>query len=300
MSINKYRVFLAVVEKGSVTAAAEALGHSQSGVTQLLNALEGDLEVKLLERNRKGVRLTGEGAKLLPLIKKAVEADDAVINCAYSLSRGTDKTIRIASFTSVAVNWLPEIIREFSTAEPDVAIELVEAAYNNIEKTFEKQQIDLCFVPLPIEFGGRTFQLYRDRLLAVLPQNFDNRKLLMTGSGEYVCPVNVFETEPVISLVDTIDRDAKSVFDKAGIVPNIRYRVEDDYAMLAMVEKNLGVCIEPELILRDNKRNVRITELDPPAFRTIGVAFPDYEHAKPSAVKFLEFTENFIQNLNRI
>ncbi|MBP5652444.1 MAG: LysR family transcriptional regulator, partial [Lachnospiraceae bacterium] len=115
MSVRKYAAFIKVTEQGSVTAAAAELGISQSGLTQLLNSLEDELGLTLLIRNRSGVKLTEEGAQLLPLMKEVLEADDRVRSLAASLT-GTEaedpgQILKIGSFTSVAVNWLPDIIR---------------------------------------------------------------------------------------------------------------------------------------------------------------------------------------------
>lgn len=302
MSVKKYLAFATTVEKGSVTAAAVELGISQSGLTQLLNSLEDDLGLVLMQRNRSGIRLTEAGEQLLPLMQDTIDADRRVRDLAASLTEKPEeepvRTVRIGSFTSVAVNWLPDIIREFSKEEPQVRIELIDGGYNNIEKTFLERPIDFGFVRLPLSFDCKTIPLCNDRLLAVLPADFDESKLKVRSSSgssvTYSCPTSLFSLEPVVSLIETVDRDARTVFKSADITPNIRYRVEDDYAMLAMVEKGLGISIMPELMLKDTKRNVRIVELDPPAYRMIGIAFPDYAHLSDEAMKFVEFTKKFL------
>ena len=156
MSLRKYAAFIKVTEHGSVTAAASELGISQSGLTQLLNSLEDELGLDLLIRNRSGVKLTEEGEQLLPLMKEVLEADDKLTSLAASLagSEAEDpgKILKIGSFTSVAVNWLPDIIRSFSLEEPDVRIELIDGGYNNIEKSFSEHPMDLGFVRLPLDF----------------------------------------------------------------------------------------------------------------------------------------------------
>ena len=299
MSIRKYRALAKVVELGSVTSAAAELGVSQSSVTQLLNSLEDEFGVTLLARSRAGVKLTEAGEALLPLMQNVIEADSAVRLAAAGFSKPepvSDKVIRIGSFTSVAVNWLPDILREFSKEEPDVRIELIDGGYNNIEKTFAEHPVDFGFVRLPLDFNCKTLPLCNDRLLAVLPADFDVSKLELKESGtDYVCPVSLFATEPVISLIDTVDRDAKTVFKSAGITPNIRYRVEDDYAQLAMVEKGLGVAIVPELMVKGTKQNVRVLELKPASYRMIGIAFPEQDKISDIALKFVEFTKRFLK-----
>ena len=299
MSLRKYAAFIKVTEHGSVTAAAAELGISQSGLTQLMNSLEDELGLTLLIRNRSGVKLTEEGEQLLPLMKEVLEADDKLLSLAASLTgaeaEDPGKVLKIGSFTSVAVNWLPDIIRSFSLEEPDVKIELIDCGYNNIEKSFAEHPMDFGFVRLPLDFKCKTLPLFNDRLLAVLPYDFDKSKLIYNETEKnYTCPTSLFVTEPVVSLIDTVDRDAKTIFRSAGIVPNICYRVEDDFAMLAMVEKGLGISIMPELMLKNTNHKVLICQLYPPAFRMIGIAFPDYSHLSDTATKFVEFTKKYL------
>lgn len=288
MNINKYTAFLKVVELGSITKASAVLGHTQSGVTQLLNSLEKELGVSLLTRSRQGIALTPEGEKLYPLIQDVVTSNEKLQNAALGLQSSEDNTIRIGTFTSVAVHWLPEIIREYQQIAPHIHFDLIDCGYNNIEETLTKQQMDFGFVPLPLSLKCRCISLYEDRLLAVLPPSHP-------AAGNATCSLELFRTEPVISLISSVDRDARSVFEKNGIQPNIKYTASSDYAMLAMVENSLGICIMPELILQGSTNQVKTLELDPPAFRTIGIAFPSSGTVKPSALHFSQFAAEWIQ-----
>ena len=69
-----------------------------------------------------------------------------------------------------------------------------------------------------------------------------------------------------------------------------------DYAMLAMVEKNLGICIVPELLLHGTNHRVKVMELSPPAKRTIGIALPQYESAPIMVHQFADFIVNWVNN----
>ena len=69
MNILKYMAFIQTVAYGSFTRAAEILNYSQSGVSRMINDLEKEWKVRLLERNRSGVKLTSDGSRLLPYAK---------------------------------------------------------------------------------------------------------------------------------------------------------------------------------------------------------------------------------------
>ena len=66
MSISQYQIFVKAVEQGSFTKAAAQLGFTQSGVSHAISALEGELGLTLLHRDRSGISLTADGRQLLP------------------------------------------------------------------------------------------------------------------------------------------------------------------------------------------------------------------------------------------
>ena len=66
MDTKKIRALLTALEKGSLTAAAEEMGYTQSGLTHMMNSLEDELGIRLLVRSKGGVRLSPAGRELLP------------------------------------------------------------------------------------------------------------------------------------------------------------------------------------------------------------------------------------------
>ena len=69
METSRCRAFVAAAEEGTLTAAADRLGYTPSGVSQLVAALEDDLGLTLLNRGKKGVNLTEFIISLLPLLE---------------------------------------------------------------------------------------------------------------------------------------------------------------------------------------------------------------------------------------
>ncbi len=73
-NIQKYQAFVEVADAGSFTKAAETLAYSQSGISHMVSDLERDWGVALFERSRRGVVLTGDGARLLPEARALCES----------------------------------------------------------------------------------------------------------------------------------------------------------------------------------------------------------------------------------
>ena len=72
MESSRCRAFITAAETGSFSKAAEILNYTPSGVSQLVTALENELGFKLLRRSRRGVSVTQNGERMIPLIKEFV------------------------------------------------------------------------------------------------------------------------------------------------------------------------------------------------------------------------------------
>ena len=136
--------------------------------------------------------------------------------------------------------------------------------------------------------AGGDFLAARERLLAALPAGHPL-------ADRDAVPITAFGTEPVVSLVDSTNRDALRVLDAAHVHPDIRFQTADDYAMISMVESGLGICIAHELVLRSDHHNVVVRPLDPPAHRTIAMAIPPESEGKPLVRTFAAFVRAWAQ-----
>ena len=116
MALDKYQTLMTVVDTGSLTRAAEQLGCTQSAVSHCLDALEKELGFAVLKRSRAGVRLTNEGERLLPAVRSFLGAAEQLRQTASSIRGLESGTVRIGAFTSVAVHWLPPILKELEMA----------------------------------------------------------------------------------------------------------------------------------------------------------------------------------------
>mgnify|MGYP000354417393 CR=1 FL=1 len=133
MSMQKYQAFVCAVEKGSLSKAAEELGYTQSGISHMMKSLEEEVGFPLLVRTATGIRPNPEGEMLLPYIRELLGSNE---NLEQSISaiRGVDTgRIRIASFFSVAVSWLPWILREFRRDYPNVDVQIIEGGADEVE-----------------------------------------------------------------------------------------------------------------------------------------------------------------------
>lgn len=288
MTLKQYRAFICAVEEGTIIKGALKAGATQSGFTHLIQSFEEELGFSVMTRTKRGITLTEEGRHIFPYVKEIVESDDKFLNLKENFKVKTGNRINIGTFSSVAVNWLPSIIHGFKKIEKDAEFIITDGGYGDILQALSKGSVDLGFISLPAPDNLKYYSLYRDRVLAVVPLDSPLAKLDKI-------PVSAFSTEPVISLAEDTDFDSRRVFENANIVPNIKYRTTDDYAMISMVENNLGICLEPEMILTNRRAKVKILETEPPSYRTIAIAIPYEKTANPLAIKFADFIVNWVK-----
>ena len=287
--LTKYRALLTAVELGSLTRAAEALGCTQSAVSHMIASLERELGFRLLRRARSGLRLTDEGERLLGAVRSLLAAEEQLKQTAASI-RGLDSgTVRIGAFTSVAVHWLPAVLKEFQHDYPNVAFKLLNGDYHDVEEWLADGSIDIGFVALPCELKCETIPLMEDRLLAILPR--DSRYASYPRFPLVEC-----ERESFISLLQSSDHDARRALESAGVKPNVRFYTKDDYAIIAMVEQGLGMSIMPELLLKGRHDDVLTLPLVPEAKRTIGLALPEGGHAGPATRRFCDYVVRYVKS----
>ncbi len=286
MSLKQYRAFLKTVELRSVSRSAQAMGMTQSALTQNLGALEKQFGFRLLVRNKAGVRLTQEGRRVYRAVEQVVRADEALLSAVEEVRRSGGDTIRIATFKSVAVNWLPAMMKAFQAEHPEAEFRLFDGVYAEVDEYVRTGAVDFGFVSLPDALECDMIPVKEDRLLAVLPQGHPLAEAAAVPAAQ-------FGKEPVVSLVDSTNQDALRVLRAAGVEPRIRFQTADDYAMISMVETGLGICITHELVLKSDNHNVVVKELDPPATRTIAIAIPNYREARPIVKQFIEFVKEW-------
>ena len=290
MSMKKYEVLVRTVELGSLTKAAEALGSTQSRVSHVLKDLEQEFGFSLLQRSRSGLQLTEAGSRVLPMMQAVLQKNRELLELAAEIRSADTGTVRIGAFTSVAVHWLPGMIRSFQEQHPKVELQMLDGDYHDMEQWLKNGEIDLGFVSLPAPEGVRTISLAEDPLVAILPKGHP------LASNTSIA-VEDLSKDPFISLRQSSAQDIHRALDKAGIRPNIKYTTRDDYAILAMVEQGLGISIVPQLLIQGRVQNLDVRPLSPSASRTIALAIPEGE-LSPVAQAFIETAEHWIQEQN--
>lgn len=289
MSVTKYQIFLKTVACGSFSKAAEAMNFTQSGVSHAVQALEDELGVTLLSRNRGGVVLTADGRALLPMIERLCADHHALLQSAHSLKGMDTGLVKVATFTSVSVHWLPSILQSFGWQYPNIEFEVVTGDfYDQIEEWILKGTVDCGFLRLPSVRHLQTYALHRDELQVILPCGHPL-------SDRDPFPIAALATEPFIRLEEGEDYEIVAAFDEMGVRPNVRYTAREDRTILSMVSKGLGISLLPELMVRHSPYPLVICQPPKAFYRRIAIGVKDEKALSNSTQRFVDHVRAWVQ-----
>jgi len=124
MELHQLRYFLAVVDEGTFTAAAEAVSISQSGISSQIQKLERELGLALLDRSARRVALTPAGMRLIPYARAAIAAVDDVTGAANDIRGLVTGSLRVATVTGMAWQPLFDALADIHAEHPAIDIRL--------------------------------------------------------------------------------------------------------------------------------------------------------------------------------
>ncbi len=282
MESARCKAFLAAVETGSFTKAAEKLNYTTSGVSQLVAALEKELGISLFIRKKQGVTLSDDGNRLLPAIRSFLQQEERIYQTASEIRGLSTGEITIAAYPSMSAHWLPQVIRTFQNDYPHIQVNLMEGIRQEIISWLEQSTADIGFLSYKDDSQFDWFPIYKDRMIAVLPKDHP-----MAHSDRY--PISLCEKEKFIMPALGRDDDVVDMLTRNGVQPNIQFSTLENYSAISMIEKGLGMSIMNERSTLNWASDVIKLPLEPPEDITLGMAVPSLEHASSATKKFVEY-----------
>ena len=285
MELDRYRALVCAIETGSLSAAAERLQYTPSGISRMIAALEEENGFPLLKREHSGVRPTSECEALLPAIRKLLHEGERYRQLSAQIRGLEIGTITVGTAYSAFYAPLAKIISAFHEAHPGIQVQLCGGYSTELLEQLNGHQIDLCIISKR-EGTHNWLPLLEDELTAWLPAGHPMAKLP-------VFPVKAYATEPYIESYPEKDIDNTRVFARCGVTPNLKFSTMDSLATYSMVEAGLGVSMNNAINGRAWSGNVRILPLDPPQIVEIGIAtLPELSPAVQRLFQFLRLNRS--------
>jgi DNA-binding transcriptional LysR family regulator len=168
MDIRQLEVFVSVVERGSLTEAARALGVTQPAVSGAVSKLEGQLGFALFRREGRGVLPTAEARQLYPEACQALRSMARVSAVAGSIAATEVGTLTVAANPGPAVAWLPKVAAAFRRGRPDVRLRLLSRASHEVREMAAVGAFDLGLAEAPFGRSDTLVRRYRLPMVAAV------------------------------------------------------------------------------------------------------------------------------------
>lgn len=289
LEVRRLRIFAAVADRGSFTAAAEELFMTHSAVSQQMALLERQLGVQLMIRGPRGVELTEPGRVL-------AERSTALLGTIANIERemrdlkARHSSVRLGAFPTAGADLIPRVVRDYQQRYPDTRIVLRSAHAGDMPAYLRDGSIhiglvwDYDFAPRTVPPDVEWVHLADDPLCVLVPTDHP-----LAG-------------EPDVELAelageDWVVRGHRPPYDDAFVVmcrlagfePTIAFVTDDYPSAQGLVAARIGISTAPRLSLVAQRPDVVAVPIAAPApHRRIGaVRLRDANHP-PAAHQMLE------------
>ncbi|WP_119165756.1 LysR substrate-binding domain-containing protein [Algihabitans albus] len=234
LDLDILRSFVAIVELGGFTRAAERLGRTQSTISLQIKRLEETLGKRLLDRNSRQIALTTEGERLLGYARRILQLTEEAREAVSEPE--VEGVVRLGTPEDFATHRLPRVLADFARGHPRVALEVHCQLTVLLNEGFERGDYDLVLVKRDLEGPSAGERVWREPLVWTGGAGFDY------GSAESGSPLPlVLSPQPCV-----YRKRALSALDANGRPWRIAYTSTSLAGTLAVVEAGLGVTVLPK------------------------------------------------------
>ena len=285
MDTEKITALLKALETGSLSAAAENLGYTPSGISRMMASLEAETGFPLLIRARDGVRPTRECEALLPHFKELTEEARRTEQVAESLRGIESGEVSVGTPYPAYFETLSRLMADFSRRYPGIRLGLLEGMSTELAGKVERREADFCIISRREgEFDWRP--LLEDPLVCLVAADHP-----LADRG-FVTPEDL-RREPFIMLHPQVETDCSRYLAEVGVEPGVRFSCRDTYAVYHMVEAGLGITVDNHIFAARARSRVKILPLRPEKRIPIGIASPPKDRLSPAAARFLEMAKEY-------
>jgi LysR family carnitine catabolism transcriptional activator len=284
--LRRIRSFRAIAEHGGFRAASESLGISQPTLSAHIAELERELNVILLSRTTRRVRLTRLGERFLNRARRALddlEVAAVEIRDEAALERG--RVVLICTPT-LAIHAIIPALREFRQKFPAIAVELIDEPSGMVERRLIEGEADIGLAPRPERMVNLSYHhIGRDKFVAAMSSD-------AVAAGIRVIDLADLVGMPMISMMPgtSMRVTIEQAFASAGLKYEPAFEVRNHSTLLGLAEAGFGVTVLPESVAKPaSERGVRVLELrNPQITRDIGILQRRGEVLAPAAAELVK------------
>ena len=238
LRFRQLQAFHAVIDTGTVTGAAEQLGISQPGISNLLSQLERQTRVSLFKRNKGRLVPTPEADLLFREVDTVVRGLDHVAQAVNDLQNKQAGQLQIASQHAMSFGFMPRVVAEFARERPDMSISFQSQYSSIIQEWIVSGLFEIGICEGPIFHDGLNVQTFESEMFLVLPETHP------LGKKQILQPDDLAEEQFVVMGPEHVtNRRMREALEAKGL--NMRTRVHTHMFknVLSFVKEGMGIAL---------------------------------------------------------
>lgn len=277
--MSDLRIFLTVVECGSLTEGARTSHLALASVSQRIAGMEAALGAPLLERNRRGVRATAAGEALVRHARSILGQVEQMRGELRTYATGLKGRIRMLSNTAAMSGYLPPQLCHFLVTHPDLSIDLAERPSADIVQALMDRRADLGIVADITDLAMlQTHLIASDHLVVVASHDHPVAKKSNVTFADLL-------GEPIVGMADTaLETHLAERAARLGRQLHYRIQLRNAEHVAMHVEAGIGISILSDGLAKTLRRDLAILPLSEVwATRKLYLCARDFSRLTPHA-----------------
>lgn len=283
LDLKRLRFLREVAERGTISAAADALAYTPSAVSQQISILEQELETPLLERRGRNVVLTPAGKVLVSHSQAVFDSVERATNAVSEAAGDVAGRVVVGALQSVMATLLPETIRTMSIDHPRVDLHMVELGHQDAARELRLGALDVAIDQSFTHVSNRAHKgltkqkVLEEPLYLVVPKDSPIKKLADASDWPWVA-----------ASLESCDcgRAVRSICRSMGFEPDVRFETDDYGVTLELVSAINAVAILPALTLTRMPEALRRIPISGVRRRIVALARPAADQ-RPAVSAFI-------------
>ncbi|MGM9922769.1 MAG: LysR family transcriptional regulator [Bacillus sp. (in: firmicutes)] len=285
MDIRQLRYFIAIVEEGQITKAAQKLHMAQPPLSQQLKMMEEELGGKLFDRNGRNLALTESGKLLYKKGQELLARFEETLMEVKEVSEGLKGVLAIGS-VKTCFAYIPDRLRFFRTYYPDVRFRLVEGDTYRLKQSLLNREIEVAIIRLPIastEFSA--INLAPDPFVLVIPKQWPISKTIKMKDIDQL-PLLLLHRVSGQGTYELVVEECR----RHNFEPHIICECPDASMILTLVREGIGAAILPSSTMKSlTKQGVKVIRIEDCTVQSeAAIVWHKDRYLSKSAVRFLQ------------
>jgi len=297
--LQQLTYFLAAVEHGSFSAAANSLHMAQPSLSEQIRRLEAELGVPLFARAGRGLELTDAGRLLRPHAQRTLAEAQAAAESVREVRDLTGGTVAFGTFGSAHHYLLGGLVQDFRTRHPQVRVRAIGQNSAEVADAVRDGQLEAGLVVLPVEDRGLDVRPALEEELLYLSAEPERLRAPVTIEALARAPLILYDAR--WAREDPMRRRLGELAQRAGVVLEPVIEVEYLTAALDLAARGLGDTVGPRSVLaaRGFARRLGVVSLEPRVFETFAFITRRDAHLSPTTREFMALAERHVHALAR-